>query len=373
MLLIEFILALLTTVIAGYGILQINDIVKRSPINEDKLLVAAMSLIFLMFVALIPVTILHQPSGFVDPLGVIYHKISFSFGQIAVYLVTLSIFLPIFDVRYRHITFLITFTVINFGSFFVNGITLHFEIVKNNIIVLYTPLGFMFFILSLVVLMVMTIKRVYDVQKTLNLNKQGKVNTKSLVILTSLLAMMTSTLVVTRYWQSLNVPGLLWLLPASVIIAYLSRSLREDPALFFITASILDAILVIHQTQGLTLYSKSFCQGYPPEDALSSIFSALNISLSKAIQANSRLEEVRFGNKVVILAPGKFITTALIVSQWNLITNAITKSITKEFEKRYEHILIDLPEKEGEKIFDIGNFQDFDEYVKTIRKFYLSL
>ena len=379
MLVTELSLALVTVLFASYGSWRVFKSSWNSPIHEDKLLTVGMVLLCLMFVGLIFPAWLHPSNGPPNPIGALSHTMSFLVGQLGVYCITLSLFLPIFESRYRHITFLILISFITFASAFINFFTIRYDVIGTNIRVEYEPIGLAFFLSSLVVLIVLSLHRVFSVIQLLQEDRRPVgVTTKSLLVLTFLLILMTITLFVPRFFPHVNLPGFSWLVPASLVIMYLAISVSKNPAFFFMTASKLDAILIIHQRQGLTLYSRSFRDDYLPEDVLSSIFSALNISLSKAIQADSRLEEVRFGDKIVILSPGKVVTTALIVSKWNFITDAITKAITREFEKRFENILLGSQnkrddEKLGENIYDLDVFKSFDDYISCIRKNYLPL
>jgi 2-phospho-L-lactate transferase/gluconeogenesis factor (CofD/UPF0052 family) len=99
---------------------------------------------------------------------------------------------------------------------------------------------------------------------------------------------------------------------------------------------------------------------------LSSIFSLLDISLQEFIIAKKSLEEIAFADKMVIIVPGKWISSILIVSGKNLIIETLAKAATAKFEKLFHS---ELPKIEDGQIFDRNKFLQFNQFTSELRRY----
>jgi hypothetical protein len=81
------------------------------------------------------------------------------------------------------------------------------------------------------------------------------------------------------------------------------------------------------------------------------------------VKSDSKLEEIRFGDKVALMHHGSWVTTLMIVSEVNFITKSIASYLTNKFEKfygkKYQNRKVKIVNKE-----DYKEFQTIFHYVR---------
>ncbi len=101
---------------------------------------------------------------------------------------------------------------------------------------------------------------------------------------------------------------------------------------------------------------------------LGNLLSALNLSLQETIQSNRAIEDIVFGDKVIHIASGKYVSCILIVSRNSLITRSITRHLSKKFNHQFEDLLKQI----GEIALNVRLFDPFNIELDNVRK-YLAL
>ncbi|MFW9996555.1 MAG: hypothetical protein ACFFD4_31210, partial [Candidatus Odinarchaeota archaeon] len=206
------------------------------------------------------------------------------------------------------------------------------------------------------------LKRIQDVSKIVKDRPNPFADLRLLTLMLIILIPGVGIMVLLPLFPDLPSPGLSYTLSLSATLLYFIFAFSKDKAFFFITPASLDAIIVT-EGSGLTIFSKNFIEGLAAEHMIGGLFAALDISLQETIKAGQGLTEISFGDKVILLDRGHWVTSLIIASEENIVTSAVTKFITKEFERRYAKILDET--KDSVPVDD--HFRDFEDIANEMR------
>ncbi|MHA2105312.1 MAG: hypothetical protein ACW981_17935 [Candidatus Hodarchaeales archaeon] len=372
MLLLEFIFALIASIIALIATVLIIKSSRDSPIVETKFLVIAIVSTFIAFLLVIPITVFSSVESGIDSFGLLMIK----FANIPITSTLLSwklvFFLPTFKLKYRSVFLLGLMIFIDtshmYLTFFGDSYILKGEFLRSspdfniNGIPNDIPINDILLILSMAILVYVAIKRSLEIK---NLKKATNIFMFSPIftILFGLLFLLTIlSFSLSSFFPEIEIPFFFLLLPLSIVIILVTYAFLQGSYVLFTVPVTFHAILVTEQQSGLVIYSESPEKDSPGEDLLGGLFTALNLSLKETIRSKKELEEISFGDKVVHIVPGNKITSFLITSEKNLMTMMLSKYITKSFEKQFKKILF------GEMIgLNTSEFVDFEIHVDKIR------
>ncbi len=364
MLEIELIIIVITSIIFFVSSLLIFHQSKGSPILEMKFLGMTFTLFTISIVLNSPLPL--QPTTINQSIVQACHRLGTFCGQIGILLFCFSIILPNFKPNYRSIALNTTITTVNIAAAFINLITLENKVIDDSIIIQFHPLGIFFMALSFFLLVVVVRKRIIEVSKIIKQKESPFTTTRSLSILSILLTLTLTFMILSRVDMIHGVPTYAWLIPASLTAFYFSFSFTKDKTFFFVTPAQLDTIIITDKKSGVTLFSYAFNKEALMHDLVGSVFSALKTSIKELIKSNSdtELNQISFGDKFVLLAPGKWTTTLMIVSENNLITQNVCKYLTREFESHFEQFLI----RENKSI-NTSSYEVFSAVIEEVRQY----
>jgi hypothetical protein len=252
------------------------------------------------------------------------------------------------------------------GCAIYNAITFEVTVTGEFVDTIYDPVGTILIFLFYVVLIFFLSKRVKEIITILG--KDYKSPFTSLPTLLFILIWALTLIMVYVYAQFLGgnlIPQYIYNVLTALLFLYVSIAMSKDRAFFFVTPTSLDAVIVMEQKTGTALFSKSFKEDLMAEELLSNVFSLLDISLQEALRSSTKLQEIRFGDKSVIIDSGEWVSSVLIVSEGNFVTKSITKFLTKKFEEMFEN-----PKKEHkDQVINVSDYISFEIPVNTTRPF----
>ncbi|MCK4239366.1 MAG: hypothetical protein KAX33_09605, partial [Candidatus Lokiarchaeota archaeon] len=144
-----------------------------------------------------------------------------------------------------------------------------------------------------------------------------------------------------------------------VIIVPRKRRKRDaimEVATAFDDAINLEQLLVLQKSSGTCIFFKSFGAETIDPDLISGFLTAVQ-SFGKEIKYQQSLNEITYGDKMLLLSDGEYIRVALVLGKKGsmILRRNLTKYI-KMFEGRFGHV---LPEWRG----DLHEFRDSDDLV----------
>ncbi|MFX0094982.1 MAG: hypothetical protein ACFFBD_24820 [Candidatus Hodarchaeota archaeon] len=355
-LVIELILILIGVLVSLIvsGILFLYS--RRSPTNEMRMLGITFLFIAIFFASHIPILFL----SIAQDLAVLSQRLGFFIGQMGVLCGCLAVIFPNFKPTYRSIFILIITSGINLSSAVFNSVTIYYTIVGDYVRTQIQPIGAALWILSFVVFGALIFKRITEVSQIVRDRPNPFTNPRRLITMLIVLIPGAGIMLLTPLFPELPSPGFLYAIPVSLTLLYFIYSFSKDKAFFFITPASLDAVIITHRRTGLTIYSENFIEGLPADQLLGGLFAALDISLQETIRTETGLAEISFGDKVILLSRGQWVTSLLIVSEKNFVTSAASNFITREFEKEFKELLSVMEEGKGEEEA-FANFKAINE------------
>lgn len=340
---------------------------RRSPLVETKLIFIGTIFLFVDYTSYMVVPLISSPNDLATELR-FFDALGYIAGQIGLLFLGLAFILTDFKSDYRNIFSIVVLTSLAMFTAAYNAFSYDISLVGSVIVTTYTPLGSVLIILFLLSFIFVFIRRLHQVYAILEKEKFSSPVTSypSILVFSVLTSLSISFYIFTRIASPALVPTYLPYVGISLITLYFSIAVYFDPAFFFMTPTSLDSILIVENHSGSLIQSYSFKAGLTPEEIVSGVFSLLNISLKEMVQTESSLEEIRFGEKVLLIAPGRFVTTLMTVSDNNFVAKAVVSQCTKKFETIYREQLLKL----SDKMIDSNSFAGFEEYVlKNIRPF----
>ncbi|MFX1534279.1 MAG: hypothetical protein ACFFDI_08670 [Promethearchaeota archaeon] len=363
MLVEEFLLSFVGFILVFFATGVLIKHTKDSPINEMRLLSITFIMTDLFLLGLVLAALLHSPNT-IHPLGIQCHRIGFVFGQLAILSGSFGVFFPSFRTNYRSIFVVVLLSVINTWSGIINALTLTHTITGEYIQIVYDSFGFGLFGFTMILFLSLIAIRIL---KT-SLMSEGEHNPftsqRSLIIIFLLITFTMIAFMFSRIFPDIPVPGFIGFFALSLMLTYFIYAFSRNKALFFITPAKLEAIIITRNESKLPLFTKTFNQDLDNEKLLGTFFAALEISLRAAVKTETGAEQFIFGDKVVLRAPGQWVTSLMIVSEWNFITSSIVRYLTRQFERLYKRM------SSIENSFtSVSEFHEFEEVIKEIRQY----
>ncbi|MFX1512187.1 MAG: hypothetical protein ACFFCQ_06345 [Promethearchaeota archaeon] len=365
MILIEFFLNSIASSISLIAFLLVFKHSRSSPILEMHLLRISFLFSSIFLFSMLPSTVLYSVDS-TDPIGIQVYRIGIIFGQLAILGWSFTFLLPSYKTSYRAIFLIFLISASNVASLIINYFTLEHNLSGDTFRDIYSPLGIILIFISVTLFSTSIGKRLTDVGRIVK-KKSPFTSQKALLTFLILGTLSFGILYFTWAFPSSKIPTMAWCIPLSLTLLFFAYAFSKDESFFFITPTKMDAVLITDQETGMTLFSQNFQESMPAEELLGGLFSALNISLKETIQSKKVLEEISFGDKVVILAPGKQVTAIIIVSEKNLIIEAVAKHLIKEFETRFQTELVKLQETNR---LDRIEFKEFSTAIAAIRLYF---
>ena len=364
MIIAEFLIASLIFVTYLITSIMLFNAARKSPIVEIKLLTVA-SFISLLFISGMMLCALLNTPNSLNPLSQTIFQISFTFAQLCILIISFSFLLPDFKYNYSSIVMIFLVSTINTASALINGVTLTLRIteyIKFN----FNLLGFFLFSLSAVLIVSSALQRLNNVSKIAKDKISTIISMRSSLTLSIIMISFLVFIIIDSAF-SLSLPGYLYFTPMLIGGIYLVYIIKKEPAIFFLTPTSLEAVIIIDHKSDLVIFSRSFIYqeddyGLQDWQLVGGFFSALNISLRLAIKSEKGIDQISFGDKNIIMASGREVSCVLIVTERNFITQAISQYLVKQFEKLYK-------EKLKSKPFRSADFDDFELVVASIRRY----
>lgn len=296
-----------------------------------------------------------------------FDRTGYFLSMIGLIFISYAFMLPNFRLSYKNVFAMSIITGLGSASAFVNGITSqvsingHFFKSDHNIIGLL--LNYIFIVLLLYIIL----RRINDIATITKLtNKETRASYFLKILFILFVISFVISILTNIIFPTQLLPNYFYFIFIALAFAFLIYFYLKDQAFFFLTPVSLDAIIIAHKKSGVTIYSESYKDNFRVEDMLSSVFSLLNISLQEFIETKKELEEISFGDKKILIVPGKYISSILIVSSKNFIVQTLAKFTTAKFEKLFYE---ELEKTAKINIFDKNKFRSFKDFTAEIRMF----
>jgi len=368
--LIEFILCAYFSTILILSIFVASRNIIKSPILEGKLLL--MAAIFTLF-AILMATISMSLSSIstVSKSSLTFTRIGWLFVGPFYILITLAFLLPNFKTSYWHIFQLIiivsTNIILSSHLFYnVKLILLHNGVIR----VVFTLIDTILFTISTLLLLWYLIRRF---QEVIRIQKNHKEFISMKAMISIILFAITTLLVITMTFRfdgiqnplETNLPGYSFFIPFSFVFLIAGYHFYKDTSYpFVIPVKIYGVIFADHES-GLTLLTKDYHSDIDSINLLGNLMTALNLSLQDTIKSNKKIEDIIFGDKVIHITSGKYISCIVIVSKNSLITKSITQYLCTKFESLFWETLKNLKTKPT----DTRKFNQFEREFVNIKKY----
>ena len=361
----EFVIALAAGIIATLGTILIFARFRSSPVEESRFFILGAVFFTVYFYCVIPLTVMIDPET-----DLFFLKLAPVFGDVGVFLLSLSILLPTIATKYRNIFFVILLAVLMTASSIINFQTITYSISARNyaIISYQTPLSFLLMIANGLSYVGVLVVRIRNVSSLMRKNRELFLDRYILkfrfyFIYLILIIVTITTLVLNRTVEQGVFPGFTWYFPISLAFLYLGYAIYNDETFLFITPSKLEGIM-ISDNNGLLVYSKNFMKS-ETNDLFTNILNAFDISMKSNLQSQKNLEQIIYGDKIILSFNGELVTTFMIVTQNNLIIQSIAKYVNNKFEKKYRTNLLAFKNSGIVEPQTVANFDDEVNYIKN--------
>ncbi|MFW9991643.1 MAG: hypothetical protein ACFFD4_06255 [Candidatus Odinarchaeota archaeon] len=336
---------------------------KNSPLYEMKLMSLGLWVLTLTYVCYL-VTPLNSMPNSLNESFIFMDRIGYILGVLGIMIVAYSFLLVDFKPAYQSLFFFCFITGYGMMTAIYNSLNMEVTVIGEYIEASYPATGMVMIAVFYVFILAILVSRVRNVIRILGRDNIRTVRTlKTSIGFFAIIFFIIVIYLLTEFFAS--TPGNLAHIFIPLLPIYALVVTWKDQGFFFITPTKLDAIIIMNKESGLTLYSRSFEKDLPPEALISSMFSALNISLQETVQSDSTLDEIRFGDKYVLMDHGKLVTSLLIVSDNNFVTAAVSKYLTKSFEKQYGEKIAST----GKKPLKSGDYKSFGDTISFVRLF----
>ena len=376
----EFIIVLLASIIGfiAFFIVTIKSLF-RSPIRETKIFAVGFAQIYFIILFYLPSTILYSSSGidiftlsimessFVFSWGFFFYQLAYIIGANGLVFIIYSLLLPNFNPTYKSITLISIGTTIITGSGFIVFFSVLQEVKDNVILIKYVdPLAYIGLAILGILGFYAISYRIKEITKGNNNKKSSFANPLFIGSFAFLIIVIIVGVTMATIFPGM-LPSYSFLLPMSIALLLFSLVYSKETEYLFFTPVTIEAFVVLEQNSGLPLYSISNEEQESGEDLIAGIFQALNISLTETVQSKKGLEQINFGDKSVLIVPGKYISSIFFVSHTNFITASISKHITKLFEREFKDIL-----KKEDVIHDQSVFYKFKSIYDSNMTYFIN-
>lgn len=337
---------------------------RKSPIIEMKLLTIFLFLQLVSMIMVAPILLLSSPDH-ISTIGMTLATYSNIPNITSFYLYMLVLLFPNFKLTYKHVTNVIILAVILTTDMIFSILQTNYKLVNGSIQVNQSLAVQFFSFLNFLITITLLVIRFIQINKLKSKEANYLISARNLIILPILIFIVTIMTIVVNQNPNIDLPSSIQIIPISLIFLIIMFAIKNNKYFFFLIPVKLYATIVTDQNSGVVLYSQSLNDDKDTDVLLGGLLTALDISLKEAIQTKKHLEELSFGDKVVHIAPGKFVTTLFIISEKTLMTKAIAASLTKSFEKEFR----DQLEKNSNNA-DTSYFSSFEKKVNQISPYF---
>lgn len=366
MLLLDTIIVIIGMAFGIAAMYLIISAFRSLPIPEMQLVLFACIGIFLNLAFFLPIAVLSTPekvSEFGSVLAVVNITIILSLVSLSF---SLWFFLPSMKFTYTSISFVVFITITNTMFAVIGLFTIDYDVIQGNVTQVIDPGTQLLQGFNQLIIVGLIYRRMREIRKV-SVGKNLLVFSRR--VLTVFFIMIFINVIATAILTQagFNIPYLIILSIPALFFLFLGYVIREDVSSFLLLPISLYEIIVTHQDTGMVIYSSTKDEETTSQTLIGGLFTALNISLQDAIQAESDMKEVAFGDKIVQLAPGSMITTLFIISEKTLMTSHLASFLTKSFESMFNQ----------EDITEVGNgiisskFSQFDNVTKSILQLFV--
>lgn len=368
MLIEELIIALSACIIATLGSVLIFTRFYKSPVLEAKFYILGSILFTLYFYSIIPICILNDYS-----IELFFLKLAPVLANVGLFILSLSILLPTSSTNYKNIFFIIFLTILMTAASIVNFQTITYTISSHNYVIIdyQTPISFLLVITNGLCYVGVLVFRIRNVSKIVhvgpnNISERYVLKFQFYFIYLILISITIFSLIMNRTLEQGTIPGFTWFFPMSLNFLYLGYAIFKDESFLFITPTKLEGILISDNNNGLVIYSKSFMEIEREEnDIFANILNAFDISMKSNLQSKKNLEQIIYGDKIILSFNGELVTTFLIVTQNNLVIQSVAKYINNKFEKRFRDNLLEFKETGVVVPHVVNTFEDEIHYIRS--------
>jgi len=367
MLFLEFLCLFTATLLLFIEIVLVIKPVVHSPIFEIKLFFIGMIILDISFSSYMLESFLADTTQPITNIINSFDRTGYFLSMIGLIFISYAFILPNFKLSYKNVFSISLITGIGSASGFVNGITSQVNINGQFLKSDHNIVGLLLNYIFIIILLYVIFRRINDISKIANLTrKKTESNFFLKIILLLFVISFVVAIITNNVLPTQLLPSYFYFIFIAIAFAFFIYFYLKDNAFFFLTPVLLDAIIIAHKKSGVTIYSESYKDNFRVEDMLSSVFSLLNISLQEFIETKKELEEISFGDKKILIVPGKYISSIIIVSNKNFIVQTLAKVTTTKFEKLFHE---ELEKRENLSIFDKNKFLSFKDFTKEIRMF----
>jgi hypothetical protein len=361
------ILSFLTGILATYLVFRKAY---SSPVLEMKIMAISLFMFTLGFLFFIPTTIFNSSASFgettsTNELGLLYYRIGAVVITMGLLLTFLAFYLPTLNVSYKSLGGLIIVTCI-FSTSTVLNFTISQELTGSRLTIIYDPLNSTFLFLSQTIFVGFLIWRVKHL-KSLNIHQSPFLSTKAMLIIIILASLTIASIVVPVMFPDSFFPTFTNGFITAILFLAFAYAFNKDENFFFVTPVKFEGMIFSFQSSGLPIFSMNFNSKLPVEELLSSIFTSLNISLKSIFMASTEVKDLAFGDKMLIMESGEYISSFFVVSNKNLIVSRLTNYLTKLFENQYQSNLEHISKTMS---IELSVFDDFKDHALLMKKFF---
>jgi hypothetical protein len=306
-------------------------------------------------------------------IALVFLKIAPVFGHVGLFLLSLSVLLPTIATNYKNIFTIIFLSILMTMASIINFQTITYSVSSANFVIVdyQTPISFILLIangMSYVLVLIVRIRNVSKIMQQKELSERRYILRFRFLFLHFLLVLFSlGSLISNRTISVGSLPGFTWFFPISFNFLYLAYAIFKDESFLFITASKLEGILISENNNGLVIFSKNYMElEMETDDMFANIINAFNVSLKANLQTKKNLEQIIYGDKIILSVYGELVTTFFIVSQSNLIIQSIARYVNSQFEKKFRNKLIEFRQS---GIIVPQSVKAFEEEITYIRNF----
>jgi hypothetical protein len=368
---LNFIIIVLTSITTNVSVLWVMIKWKTFVIPEMKLLFLGLVCVSTIFIGSIPIVYYYEVLMMdYSEILVLYNRVIFAITQLGILFISFAITLTNYRPNYRSIRRLSSILTFNVAAIVASSYTIEHHIVGGSIILEYDPFALFMSSIAVLYLPYLVIRQIGKISKIMTSTSTRKHSRISLVFFSLFLIFTVISLIISQNTTLLSqtiflqLPSFFFAIPASIGFMLFCHIFRKNSEFLFITNAHWEDIFVINKDNNITLYTESFGDTTDRKHLLAGLLSILSTSLPVHMDSNSDLTDIILGDKVILITPGNWIYTIMVVSEKNLIIESISSHLTSKFEELYpKSIFNDI------SIIDQQLFSSYQQEIIKMRRF----
>lgn len=339
----------------------------RNPLREIYFVIIAIVSVFIGYLSYL-INVYYSTNTYFDTNTEIFVRLGYLFTMLGIFFIGYTVLLIDFKPNYKFLFVMTIYIATTFSSVVYNALSFGIGISNKAVYLKYNSLGLILILLFYFLNAIIWFNRILTISRMMALNKYKK-NIPLLVIFGILALSILGIYVITELILKIG-GGFNDILNSFLVVVFIVCLVKND-TFPFLTPIKLDAVIIYDNLTSIKLFSHMYNSdlGDQQGQLLGSLFSTLNSSLGETIKSEKNLNQLYFEDKVVLISPGNFITTLLVVSKNNFVSQAITDRITLSFEKKY-HDILSNQKKNKTYSFNIKSFTNFDQEMSYFSKFF---